>query len=342
MLDIFKPRIAYGPFEYQWAYDAFELQNLSHWLPFEVNMSGDVNDFKRMDEKDKSLIGSVLKSFTINEVFVGNDYWSRIAKIFKKQELALMANAFSNAEGIHSVSYAYLDESLGLLDYNAFLKDPTAKAKIDRMMDTKFKTREDIALSIAIFSAFVEGVNLYSSFLILLNYSRFNTMKGLSQIISWSIMDEALHSSTGCKLFRTIIEENPQLWTDDFKKKIYDAARVTIELEDDFLTQAFSLGNVEGLTLADVKVFIRHRCNLKLEELGLKKNWKNLDQEALKRLAWYDVASNSNLGHQDFFAGRVTTYSKVSTDQNWDKIWDETDKQNNFKNTTKDLEGAAE
>lgn len=346
MPDIFKPRLAYGPFEYPWAYEGWEQANLSHWLPFEVNMSSDCQDFKNMTEQDRYLIGSILRSFTINEIIVGNEYWSNIVgRKFPKPEIQLLAAAFSNAESIHQVAYSYLEETLGIADYTAFLKDEAAKAKIDMMINITTKNRSELALSIAVFSGFVEGINLFSSFITLLNYSRFNKMKGLSTIISWSIMDENSHSNYGCKLFRTIIEENPEIMNDEFKKKIYDAARLSIELEDNFLNQAFKMGNPEGLELQDVKQFLRHRANIKLEQLGLKKNWKNLNQEALQRLSWFDVVSNSNLGHQDFFSGRVTTYMKVSNQQNWDKIWDDVDanknKITNELDITKEL-GAAE
>lgn len=219
---------------------------------------------------------------------------------------------------IHAVSYAYLNQSLGLEDFSAFLQEPTAKAKIDRLITTKGKSKSEIALSLAIFSAFNEGVSLFSSFAVLLNFSRFNRLKGLGQIIAFSIKDETLHSSAGCWLFRTLIEEYPDIWTDELKKEIYEAARLTIELEDDFIDKAFELGPIEGLDPADLKVFIRHRANTKLIELGLKKNWKALSQEAFARMEWFDVLG-AGVNHADFFSGRNSDYSKG---QDFTRIWD--------------------
>jgi ribonucleoside-diphosphate reductase beta chain len=178
-----------------------------------------------------------------------------------------------------------------------------------------------LALSLAIFSAFNEGVNLFSSFAVLLSFSKRNLLKGVGQIIAFSVADEALHSNAGCELFRILIKENPEIFTDEFKKQLYDAARLTVELEDDFLHQAFSKGEIEGLSLYDMKQFIRHRANLKLEQLGLKKNWKNLDKEALDRMLWFDAFANPNLSHTDFFSARVNSYSKGQ--QNWEEIWGE-------------------
>lgn len=313
------PRPTYAPFEYEQAYKYWELQQQSHWLHTEVAMASDINDWKmKLSDGEKNVIGQILKGFTQSEVFI-QEYWgSLVSKWFKKPEIQMMASTFSAFESIHAVAYAYLNQSLGLEDFSAFLHEPTAKAKIDRLILTKGKSKEEIAKSLAIFSGFNEGVNLFSSFAVLLNFSRFNKMKGLGQIIAFSIKDESLHSEAGCWLFRTFIAEYPDIWTDDLKKEIYEAARVTIELEDNFIDKAFELGDIEGLMASDLKAFIRHRCNTKLNDLGLKQNWKNVDKDALARMEWFDVMS-AGVNHADFFAQRVTDYSKGAID--FSNIW---------------------
>lgn len=319
-MTLIDPRVTYAPFEYEQAYKFWELQQQSHWLHTEIAMSSDINDWKlNLSISEKNVIGNILKSFTQSEIFI-QEYWSQmVAKWFKKPEIQMMAATFSAFESIHAVSYAYLNQSLGLEDFSAFLHEPTAKAKIDRLITTKGKTKEEIAKSLAIFSGFNEGVNLFSSFAILLNFSRFNKMKGLGQIIAFSIKDESLHSEAGCWLFRTLISEFPDLWTDELKKEIYDAARLTIDLEDAFIDKTFELGDIEGLSAKDLKCFIRMRCNTKLNDLGLKQNWKNIDKDSLERMRWFDVLS-TGVSQQDFFAGRVTDYSRGSID--FSKIWE--------------------
>lgn len=319
-MPLLKPRIAYAPFEYDQAYKYWELQQQSHWIHSEIAMASDINDWKtNLTETEKNVIGNILKGFTQSEVFIG-EYWSSmVTNWFKKPEIQLMAFAFSSMESIHAVAYAYLNQSLGLEDFSAFLHEPTAKAKIDRLITTKGKSKQDIARSLAIFSAFNEGVNLFSSFAVLLNFSRFNKMKGLGQIIAFSIKDESLHSDAGCWLFRTLIQEYPDIWDDDLKKVVYQAARDTIDLEDAFIDKTFELGSVEGLTSSDLKAFIRHRCNTKLEDLGMKKNWKNIDKEALQRMEWFDVLS-AGVSHSDFFASRVSEYSKGTI--NFSRVWE--------------------
>lgn len=319
-MGLLNPRPTYAPFEYEQAYKYWELQQQSHWLHTEIAMASDINDWKlNLTDTEKAIIGHILKGFTQSEIFI-QEYWTQmVAKWFKKPEIQMMAASFGSMESIHAVAYAYLNQSLGLEDFSAFLHEPTAKAKIDRLIETKGRSKEDIARSLAIFSGFNEGVNLFSSFAILLNFSRFNKMKGLGQIIAFSIKDESLHSEAGCWLFRTFISENPEIWTDDLKKTIYDAARTTIELEDAFIDKAFEMGEIEGLSAKDVKAFIRFRCNTKLNDLGLKQNWKNIDKEAIQRMSWFDVLS-SGVSHADFFAQRVTDYSKGSMD--FSTIWE--------------------
>lgn len=648
-MSLLTPRVTYAPFHYPKAYEYWELQQQSHWLASEISMAGDINDWRvNLTPGEKNLVGNILKSFTQTEVFV-QDYWAgKVLRWFKHPEIQMLAATFASFESIHAVSYALLNQSLGLEDFSAFLHEPTAKAKIDRLINVKGKSKRDIALSLAVFSAFNEGVSLFSSFAILLNFSRFNKLKGVGQIISFSIKDECyssdteiltprgwtllkdllptdkvaqfcpstneisfvvpsriikekhvgkmiqfnsqklpvrlcvtpghqmvykwerenmwsfqqandfksasttkmipvsgtktsgrdnlsplerflialqadghifrkgeytgercgtvpvvftfakerkilrfreilqdnqfrfeethrksegnkaeqtlfkvhvpvsiaphktlsewvdlsdvsnkwasqfieeigmwdghtptnpssgkylyysstdpsnvdivqavaaiagkwvtrsiekdsrsetfsdvhsayihnqstkrlgsvvkteidyndyvycvtvptsavvvrrqgcvaisgncLHSEAGVWLFNQLCTENPDLMDQALKEEIYDAARLTIKLEDEFIDKAFELGDVEGLTAADVKNFIRHRCNNKLADLGLKKLWKNIDRVSLENLQWFDVLS-SGVNHADFFASRVSDYSKGSMD--FSRIFDE-------------------
>ena len=319
-MGLFDTRLVWSPFEYPQAYDYWLRQQQAHWLHSEVSLASDINDWKlKLTDTERNLVGNVLKSFTQAEIIVG-EYWGNfVLKVFKKPEIEAMAATFAAFESIHSVSYSYLNESLGLTDFAAFLQDPVAKAKIDRLINTKRKTRPEIARSLAVFSAFTEGVSLFSSFAILLSFSRRNLLKGIGQIISFSIRDESTHSEAGCWLFRTLVEEYPELLTDELKKDIYEAARVTVDLEDAFIDKAFELGSVEGLDPKDLKHFIRARCNTKLIDLGLKTNWKNIPQESLTNMDWFDYMS-AGINHQDFFSGRVTDYSKGHI--NWEQMYE--------------------
>lgn len=304
-------RLSFYPFLYPKAFEYYQKQQRSHWLVDEINLSGDVTDWKsNLTEAEKQVIGTILKGFTQAEVLVGNYWVAKVCKWFKHPEVQMMAQTNGAFEAIHADSYSKLNLTLGLDDFVSFNEEPTIKAKLDRLMNTKGKSKKDIALSLAVFSAFTEGVGLFSSFAILLNFSRYNKMKGMGQIISFSIRDESLHSESGCWLFRSLMAEYPELYDDELKKEIYEGARLTIELEDNFIDQAFSLGPIEGLDPKDLKQYLRFRCNTKLQDLGLKSNWKNIDKESVAHVtSWFDILS-SGVTQQDFFAGRETQYSK--------------------------------
>jgi ribonucleoside-diphosphate reductase beta chain len=304
----------YKPFEYQTAFEFYKDQHRAHWLADEVPLSSDLNDWKlKLSESEKSLIGNILKSFAQTETYV-NDYWAtKVAVWFPKHEIKAMACAFADFESIHAEAYARLNEELGLDDFEAFMEDEEAKAKIDRLVELPGDTLRQKALSLAIFSAFTEGVNLFSSFAILMSFQLRNLMKGTGQIVEWSVRDESLHSKAGCWLFRTLIEENQELDTHVLAEEIYDACDLSVKLEFDFIDKAFEMGEIEGLNKAQLKNFIKERANQKLIELGYNPLYNDIDPNLLKQMEWFGHLTSGKT-HQDFFAGRVTDYSKSTAD----------------------------
>jgi ribonucleoside-diphosphate reductase beta chain len=304
----------YKPFEYQVAFDYYKQQHQSHWLADEVPLASDLNDWKlKLNESEKNLIGNILKSFAQTETYV-NDYWStKVAVWFPKHEIKAMACAFADFESIHAEAYARLNEELGLDDFQAFMEDEEAREKIDRLVELPGDTLEDKALSLAIFSAFTEGVNLFSSFAILMSFQLRNLMKGTGQIVAWSVRDESLHSKAGCWLYRTLLEENPQLDTPQMTQAIYDACELSVNLEYNFIDKAFEMGDIEGLSKDQLKNFIKERANQKLVELDYKLLYDDINPDLLKQMEWFGHLT-SGVEHQDFFAGRVTTYSKSTAD----------------------------
>ena len=306
-MGIIDHRSYFAPFEYEQAYEYWLKQQQAHWLHTEVPMSGDVQDWQKLSETERSVVGNILKGFTQMEVVV-NDYWRRVPTWFPKPEIAMMATAFANMETIHAKSYAYLNESLGLNDFKAFQDEPTARARLTNLHRQADITQTYRMLSLAVFSAFCEGVQLFSSFAVLMNFSRFNKLKGVGQIVAFSSKDESLHSEAGCWLFRQAIAERPSLKTAGLTKGIYEAAETVIQLEDNFIDQVFDGGEVEGLTANELKQYIRGRVDTKLVDLGL-------DPIGYERgaLEWFDYLV-AGVEHQDFFAQRPTSYSKGVAD----------------------------
>jgi len=304
----------YKPFEYQIAFDFYKQQHQAHWLADEVPLASDLNDWKlKLTEGEKNLIGNILKSFAQTETYV-NDYWStKVAVWFPKHEIKAMACAFADFESIHAEAYARLNEELGLDDFSAFMEDEEAKAKIDRLVELPGDTLQEKALSLAIFSAFTEGVNLFSSFAILMSFQLRNLMKGTGQIVEWSVRDESLHSKAGCWIFRTLLSENPELDTKEMTQAIYEACDLSVKLEFDFIDKAFEMGDIEGLNKDQLKNFIKERANQKLIELGYSAIYNDIDPNLLKQMEWFGHLTSGKT-HQDFFANRVTDYSKSTAD----------------------------
>ena len=315
---ITEPRIYYKPFEYQDAFDFYKNQHRAHWLADEVPLASDLNDWKlKLNESEKNLIGNILKSFAQTEVHV-NDYWStKVSVWFPKPEIQAMARVFADFESIHAEAYARLNEELGLDDFKAFLEDEASKAKIDRLIEVPGESLEERALSLAIFSAFTEGVNLFSSFAVLMSFQLRNLMKGTGQIVEWSVRDESLHSRAGCWLYRTLLKEQPHLDTLEMRNKIVEACELSVQLEFDFIEKAFEMGNIEGLNKEQLKAFIKARANEKMIELGYSSIYNDIDPNLVKQMEWFGHLTSGKT-HQDFFAGRVTSYAKSTAD--WDDL----------------------
>ncbi len=319
--DITKERIIYKPFEYPEAFDYYMKQQQAHWLWTEVPMMADVNDWKQnLTESEKNIIGSILKGFAQTETVV-NDYWSTlVTKWFRKPEIIAMAVTFGCFETIHAEAYSLLNEELGLDDFSEFLEDETTMAKIENLMNVRdsFEGEKDwheIAKSLAIFSAFTEGVNLFSSFAVLLSFKMRNKLKGVGQIVEWSIRDESMHSDAGCWLFRTLLKEKPELKTPELETAINEAALLSLQLELDFIDKVYEMGDLEGCSKDDLISFIKHRVNTKMGDLGYRPIVNGIDVNAVERMKWFDHLS-AGKQHTDFFANRVTNYSKGV--QEWD------------------------
>lgn len=320
---ILDKRDIYFPFEYQEAYNFWKLQQKAFWIVDEINLSQDISNWNAdLTDSEKQLIESTLKGFTQVEVIVQN-YWNFISKWIPKPEISMAAQAMANMETIHQDAYSKFQISLGMNNFDAFLQDPVAKARLDNLMLRK-KSLEDKVLSLGIFSGFAEGVSLFSSFALLINFSRFNLLKGLGQIISFSVRDESLHAQFGSWIFRKLIEEYGQdFWKDDFKKHIYEAARIAVKLEDDYIDMAYGKNeSIRELSVHQLKQYIRFRANTRLNDLSLKTNWKNIDMPAVKDVVrWFEpltVLSGSE--QHDFFAMQGSAYARGV---NFDNIFEE-------------------
>ena len=308
-MSLLETRDYYKPFDHTWMFDYYSQQNQMHWFPEDVPLHNDVKDWQTLDNNEKNLLTQIFRLFTQSDVDVSSGYVDRYMRIFKKPEARMMMGAFNNMESIHQHAYSLLLDTVGMpdIEYKAFA-DYEAMADKHEYVDAVRVSKGDkgsIAKGLAIYSAFTEGLQLFSSFIVLLNFPRFGKMKGMGQIITYSIRDESLHVEAMTKLFREFIQENLDIWTDDFKKEIYQACREMVNLEDRFLDLVFEMGDIDGLTKKEMKQYIRYIADRRLLQLGLKPNYNVKDNP----IGWLDDVLG--VEHQNFFEGRATTYMKA-------------------------------
>ncbi len=310
----------YKPFRYPWAYEAWLTQQRIHWLPEEVPLAEDVKDWKNnITDAERNLLTQIFRFFTQADIEVNNCYMKHYTQVFQPTEVQMMLAAFSNMETVHISAYSHLLDTIGMpeTEYSAFLHYKELKDKYDYMQRFNTKSKTDIALTLAVFGAFTEGLQLFGSFAMLLNFPRFNKMKGMGQIVSWSVRDESLHCDSIIKLFRTFVSENPEVWTEDLQRELYKACETIISHEDSFVDLAFEMGPIEGLAAQEVKDYLRYIANRRLVQLGLQGIYKVEENP----LPWLDIMLNA-VEHTNFFENRSTEYSKAATQGSWEDAFD--------------------
>jgi ribonucleoside-diphosphate reductase beta chain len=317
--DLLTSNPVYKPFRYPWAYDAWLTQQRIHWLPEEVPLADDVKDWqKNLTDSERNLLTQIFRFFTQADVEVNNCYMKQYSQVFKPTEVLMMMSAFSNTETIHIAAYSHLLDTIGMpeTEYTAFLKYKEMKDKYDYMHTFSVESKTEIAKTLAAFGAFTEGLQLFASFAILMNFPRFNKMKGMGQIVSWSVRDETLHCLSVIRLFRTFVQENPEIWTAELKRDLYLICATIVEHEDAFIDLAFELGGVQGLDAKQTKDYIRFIADRRLQQLGLEPLY-NIEKNPLP---WLDEMLNA-VEHTNFFENRATEYSKASTGGTWEEAF---------------------
>jgi len=314
-------RTYFKPFNYPWAYEAWLKHEQAHWLHTEVPMMEDVKDWKKkLTAEEKQFLTNIFRFFTQGDIDVAGGYVKNYLPYFPQPEIRMMLSGFAAREALHIAAYSHLIETLGLPDttYNQFLEYQEMRDKHDYVTELSSKngTLESTATHIAVFSAFTEGMQLFSSFIMLLNFPRHGLMKGMGQIVTWSIVDETMHAESMIKLFKEYIKENPQIWNDELKGKIYTIAEKMVELEDKFIDLSFADSDMRDLHAADVKQYIRYIADRRLISLGM----KGIFKVKKNPLPWVEEMINAPV-HGNFFENRVTDYAKGALSGSWDDVW---------------------
>ncbi len=309
------PSKAYKPFRYPWAYEFWRRQQQIHWLPEEVPLGEDLKDWaSKLSAEERNLLTQIFRFFTQSDVEVADNYNQRYSRVFRPTEIQMMLTSFANMETVHIAAYALLLETIGMpeTEFAAFLDYEEMRAKHDYMGQFGVDTDEDILRTLAMFGAFTEGLQLFASFAMLMNFPRFNKMKGMGQIVSWSVRDESLHCEGMIKLFHAFAKETNAL-TDQVKEDIVECCRTVVSLEDRFIDLAFAMGPVQGMTAHDIKQYIRYIADWRLGQLHLPKIYGVTEHP----IPWLTAILNG-VEHANFFEARATEYSKAATKGDWD------------------------
>src|SRR5579863_6361899 len=325
-MPLLEARKTYKPFEYPWAYEFWKRQQQIHWMPEEVPLGEDCRDWaQKISENERNLLTQIFRFFTQADVEVQDCYHEKYSRVFKPTEIKMMLAAFSNMETVHIAAYSHLLDTIGMpeSEYGMFLEYEELRAKHDYLHTFGVDSDEDIARTLAMFGGFTEGLQLFASFAMLMNFPRFNKMKGMGQIVSWSVRDETLHCEGIVKLYHAFRKETGCV-TKAVADDIVDCCKTVVGMEDRFIDLAFEMGPVQGMTPDDIKQYIRYIADWRLKQLelpivyGVKEN----------PLPWLQVLL-SGVEHANFFEARATEYSKAATTGRWDGdsgVWAEFDR----------------
>ncbi len=319
-----KPRLTEGrdsfkPFTYPWAYDLWLQHEQIHWIHTEVPMQDDVKDWqKNLSKPQKNFLLQILRLFTQGDIDVAGAYVNNYLPNFPQPEVRMMLMGFAAREAMHIAAYSHLIETLGLPNstYTQFLEYEAMREKHEYFKGWEGADSKTIVQQMTAVSAFTEGMQLFSSFVMLLNFGRQGLMPGMTKIVTWSIIDESMHVEGMTKLFRTFIKENQDIWDDKLKGELYSIAEKMVELEDKFIDLAYEMGGVDGLDKEEMHQYIRYIADRRLIGLGL----KGIFKVKKNPLPWVDemVVAPS---HSNFFEQQESSYAKGALSGNWNDVW---------------------
>ena len=316
------PTMTYKPIRYPWAEAFWQQQHQIHWMPEEINFGFDARDYALLPDNEKALLDNIFRLFTQADVDVADNYMTKTLPIFRDGSISRMLLAFASMETVHVKSYARILDTVGLPDsYHAsYLEIAEMQAKHDLLRGVTLETPKDIAAMLALVGAFGEGLQLFSSFAMLMNFPRFGKMKGMGQVVSWSIRDETLHVQGITRLFHEFCRE-AGLSHADLHDRVLQGLHETVQLEDDFIDVIHQLGPVDGYTPEEMKAYVRFVGDARLRQLGYEPVF------GIKKhpLPWLEIQINA-IEHANFFETRSTEYSNGTSTGDWADSWDRFDR----------------
>jgi ribonucleoside-diphosphate reductase beta chain len=316
-------RDSFKPFSNPWAYELWLKHEQVHWLHSVVPMQQDVTDWKKnISPEQKNFLTQILRLFTQGDIDVASAYVNNYLPLFPQPEIRMMLLGFAAREAIHIAAYSHLLETLGFPDstYDEFFNYKEMADKHNFFNEMTGKDEKQIIQQMCAVSAFTEGMQLFSSFVMLLNFGRNGLMPGMTKIVTWSVIDESMHVEGMTKLFRQFVKENRDVWNDELKGQLYSIAEKMVELEDGFINLAYGVMNgnefKQPLLKEDMHTYIRYIADRRLIGLGL----KGIFKQKKNPLPWVDEMLTLP-SHANFFEQEESSYSKGALTGSWNDVW---------------------
>lgn len=312
--DIFKHRLNLKPYEYPELSQYKEAIQHSYWLHTEFNYTSDIQDFKvNVSDAEKNVIKNAMLAIAQVEVAV-KSFWGDLYRRLPKPEVGSVGYTFAESEVRHHDAYSHLLEILGLNDeFKKIDSIPELFQRVDYLTKAvtlaRTENNKDYALSILLFSLFIEHVSLFSQFLIIMSFNKYkNVFKGMSNVIEATSKEEQIHGLFGIELIKIIRNEHPEWFDDRVEQLVIHACKESYESEQIVIDWIYESGDLDFLPKDTVKEFVKNRLNNSLRSIGYSPIFE-VDEAAIVETDWFDdevVATK----HVDFFVKRSINYSK--------------------------------
>jgi ribonucleoside-diphosphate reductase beta chain len=310
------------PLKYTWAYDLYKKMKANHWEPEDVPMQKDCEHWRdtsgMISDVDRWIIKMGIGYFSAAEGIVGDNILHVIREAVTAPELKLVLGRHAQEENIHADSLVYMISSLGINPHEceAMFEDvKTIKNKTDFVVSNSRALRRDmdmndmenklaLAKNIFLFGQCMEGTQFYGLFGMVLALYRQNKFPGIGQMFSYTLRDESNHIELLRQLFQDLVDENPEIWTEEFREELRSTMAEAIALEKQFIRDCLPVAAV-GLTADEFGRYIDYIGDRRLVGVGLEPLHKNLENPLPWLSEMMEIKKETN-----FFEGRVTEYRR--------------------------------
>jgi len=312
------------PMKHVFAWDAYNAANANHWLPTEIGMQRDVEQWRApnvLTDDERKALKTVLGFFTTADSIAANNVALAFYKHITSPEVRLYLLRQAYEEAIHTHAYQYIVESLALDEGEIFNmyreveaiynKDQFILSFNEGIFNPNFKTGtfeadQKFLENLIVFSLIMEGIFFYSSFAVVFGFQRQNKMTGSAEQIQYIMRDESMHLNFGISMINTIKEEQPELWTPQFQARIIDLVKQAVVLEYTFAQEVFPKG-IFGMNADGFKKYIEHIADRRLNRIGLASQYNTPNP-----FPWMSEAVDLNK-EKNFFETRVIEYKTGGT-----------------------------